>query len=520
MAVNSSSYNTIRLSGLASGMDTDTIIQNLMNIEQMKVNRQLRSQIKMEWQQESYNNVATDLKDFRQTYMSVLSEKNVLSEGVFKKYDVTTNDTNGYVSVSANYNASPGSITIQHIEQLATNTKITSSGKVSASGELSATNATKLEYLDFGTSPGFNGGVVSFKINDVTFSFSKDDTLGDVISEINSSDAGVTLSYSRLTDKFTLAAKESGEGQDIMIYNISGNMLGAMGINQTNLEQGQNARMVIEGEYIEQSSNSFEVDGIYYTLQRAHGKLTMDSNGKPIVDEENFITATIKQDFDHTVDKMKEFVTGYNTMIEKLNGLLNEKADRDYFPLTDTEKDAMTEEQVEKWEEIAKTGILRNDAGIQSLLDSLRSAFFETVDGTGMSVASLGFSTGDWRENGKIEFNEDTFRAAMAKDADRVMRVFTNKSDSEDDTVARKENGLLHRLTSAIDTYTKNNVSKLDQLEKSITTQKKKISDMEDRMKDLEERYYAKYAAMEKALSNMQNQIDWIGSMMGTTSNS
>ena len=522
-SINQSSYNTLRLSGLASGIDTESIIKNLMQIEQIKVNRELRSQTKLEWKQEALNSVANDLKEFRQTYMSVLSDKNMLTESLYTKFNVTTSgDTSGYVTITANNKATSGALTIQHIEQLATSTKSVSAAKVSNGGELSASNDTLLGYLDFANDIGFVEGEVSFAINGQTFTFKETDSLHKMMSTINGNEAaGVTLSYSRLTDKFTLSAKASGAGQEITFSNITGNVFGAtgaLGISTADVVEGQNAKLVVEGEYIERTSNSFEVDGIFYNLHRAHGELQFDADNKPIVDEDNFINITLKQDIEPAVTAIKEFVNGYNTMVEKLNNLLTAEVDRDYFPLTDSEKAEMTEEQIEQWEEIAKTGILRNDSGIQSMLDSMRSALYEKVGDTGLSPAEIGLKTGDWRNKGQIEVDEDVLRAALTKDSDQVMRVFCNNSESTDPATVRAESGLLYRMTGALDSYTKNFQSDtLANIAQSIRTQKDKISAMEDRMKDLEERYYLKYAAMEQALANLQSQTDWVSSMMYPT---
>jgi flagellar hook-associated protein 2 len=138
--------------------------------------------------------------------------------------------------------------------------------------------------------------------------------------------------------------------------------------------------VIIDGIEVTRSSNSFTIDGITYTLNEE-------------TEEGDTIKFSLTQNVDEAVNKIKSFVEAYNKLISKLDGMLTERktaAEKKYEPLTDDEKSLMTDEQVEKWEKIAKKGLLYNDSTLRNMLDSLRRVFYETVADAGLSPSQIG----------------------------------------------------------------------------------------------------------------------------------
>lgn len=662
---------TMRLTGLTSGMDTDSIVKNLMQIEQYKLNKQLRAQTTLQWRQDALKSVSKDMTAFRNTFLTSLPG-GMMSSGVYTSYNVSmTGSKKDSVNISATAEAAYMKVVVNKITQLAEGAATPAGQKVSAAGktELSEGNVVKLGDLDFAndlfvgtktvqvakqvqvegehgllfttqdnslvyknssgvftdysgtvlatqpneadlkavmttaTQPKTNAagqamfhdesgniyyqstsnpdeyfdrdGVIAdvtgktltavseivyedkevaddtikFAINGVDFEFTKDTTLAQMFSAVNNSKAGVTMTYSRLTDSFSITTRETGAQTSLTIENQRGNAFGAngaFGIAEYGAPQrdadgeiikdadgnamprtdiagalaGKNAVVYINGTRVERSANSFTIDGIRYTLnyetgtetdaEKANGKI--DANN---IDPEIAVTANFTKNIDSAVDSIKKFVEGYNTMINKLYSLVHEKKNSKYYALTDEEKSAMTESQVKEWEELAKSGLLRNDRDIQNVISNMRSAFYTTVEAAGLSAQDIGLRTAYASMSGEITLNETDLRAALERDSDAVMRVFMGNPSSNEPEAA----GLITRLDTILKTYT--GTTQFDTLTSMDRDMKKlvdKISDMEDRMAVLEEKYYLKYAAMETALSKMQSQTNWISSMLGTSS--
>ncbi len=503
--------NVTRITGMTSGMDTDTLVKNLMKMEQLKVNRELRARTLTEWKQASLKSVAGDLKDFKLKYMSALSADNMLTSKAYVNFKVTTADTSGAVTVNANADNTATGVTVNEVTQLATATSAKSGGAV-LTGDLPEGNGVHLGDLQFANDIGFNSaGNISFRINDVSFTFNRSDTLQSMINTVSSSAADVNMSYSRLTNGFTIEAKKSGSKQDMTLQNVTGNVFGENGafkIGAADMAMGVDAKLKINGVEVTKESNSFTIDGIGYQLNK-----TTDPGAD--------IKYSITKDIEPAVTKIKAFVDGYNTLVKKLDAMLTERktsSEKGYTPLTEEEKAEMTEQQIKDWEVIAKKGLLNNDAGIRSVLDQLRGSLFETVKGAGLSPADVGITTGSYFDGtkGQIKLDEDRLRAELNKDANRVMSVFMDRSESADAATARSENGLMYRISNIMDTYTKgSNTTSLDSLGRNLTAYNKKISQMEDKMAELSEKYYLKFAAMEKAMSDLNSQSSWLSSMMG-----
>ena len=509
MAINGT---TLRMTGLYSGIDTDALVKSMMQIEQLKLDRHTRALTTLQWKQESYNAVTADLKTFMNDYTSVLGANSMMKSGNYVAFTAKVSGANAdAVTAAGTSSAYAGSVKIGWIEQLAEASKASSSAKVSAGDELAVSNSTALKDLDFAKALQFENGEISFSVNGEKFTFSQNDTLQTVINKVNASDAGVNMVYSRLTDTISFTAKESGADGSVEIRNLKGNAFGsegAFGIDNGIYGGGKNAILHIDGVKVEKSSNSFTLDGISYTLNH-----TTNEDDAPI-------TITLEQDVSAALDHVKKFVEGYNTLINKLTELVSSRKareERNYTPLTKEEKSSMTDEQIKQWEDIAKKGLLYNDAGVQGLLSNLRSALYDTITSAGLSMSDIGFRTGDYTKGGQISLDEDRLRAALERNPHQVMSAFMNISGSADSSTAYAENGLLLRINNLMNSYIKGSGQmSLNTLEGSMFKASKRISEMESKMLDLEERYYMKYAALEEMMSMMDSQSNWLSTMLGS----
>jgi flagellar hook-associated protein 2 len=369
-------------------------------------------------------------------------------------------------------------------------------------------------------------GIVAFKINGVGFEFdSTKKTMRDVINEVNSSAAGVTLSYSEATDKFTISSKVKGAGEAIRIEEMTGGFFGdggKLGINSLTIDNGQDAVFELDRTAMTRNSNSFVIDGVSYSLMK----------------ENVTVSVNVEQNVDEVFNNIKNFVDKYNELIEKINTEIREERDSDYIPLTDEQKEAMSEKEVEKWEEKAKAGTLRNDSILTGMLNEMRNAIYNSIDGIDGGVYSIGIKTGTYTQKGKLVIDETKLKDAIKNTPDLVESIFSKESDinysvnmsSEDRQTRYKENGIVQRLHDIIQknitTVPNTEGSRVLLVERAGSTgdyfdttsyissqinQKDDLIDLlTEKLYDKEDQYYAKFAAMEKALSQMNSQSSWL----------
>ncbi|HYE69475.1 MAG TPA: flagellar filament capping protein FliD [Anaerovoracaceae bacterium] len=361
------------------------------------------------------------------------------------------------------------------------------------------TTTTSLGDLTFATELDAVGNY-SFKINNTNFTFNNTDTLNTIMEKINSSDAGVTISYSSITDKFTMTADESGSGDNIVISQTSGNLMTVFGLTEAanaDVDYGVNAILSVNGVDIIRSSNTFEVDGVKVTLKNTSA---------------SEISLTMTENATSLLDSIKGFVEDYNKMIDLVNGLTKEDVDKDFQPLTDEQRDEMSETEIATWEKKAKSGILKNDATLKGISSKLHTVMTGLSVG-GISLYSMGITSAGYGENGKLQIDEAKLKTALETKGNEIKELFTS------------ENGIGGKLNDIITGATKTSGVKgsrgtlvelagvdstLSDTENSIFEQMKKINKnittLQNRLEDEETRLWRKFTAMETAINNLNSQ--------------
>ena len=371
--------------------------------------------------------------------------------------------------------------------------------------------SSTLQDLSLATPLELASGTHQFKINGVEFSFSKDETLSAVINRINASDAGVTLSYSSITDKFTMTAKATGSGDRIVVSETNGNFLSALGLTGTNSDttEGKNAILNINGQNVVRTSNTINIDGIDLTLN----KTTAD--GAPP------ITVNTISDTTQLMEPVKKFVEDYNTLIESLNKAVKETVYRDFPPLSDTQKEEMSEEQIKKWEEKARSGMLRGDSLVRGLASKLQESM-AAITVNGVSLSTFGITSAGYNENGKLKLDEDKLQKALVANPQGFQDLFT------------AEKGLSNTLNGFINEAIKTNGPKgtrgyltemagvsattsdtENSLADKIKASNEMIRKLQDRLEKEETRLWSRITAMDKALQQLSNQSSYITQFTG-----
>lgn len=609
---------TARITGLSSGVDVDSIVEQMMSAEKVKLNKLKQQEQLVEWKQEAYRSAMSTLKTFSSAYLDTLAAGSITKQSTFLKYSATSDDE--AISVQASAAAKVGTHTLA-VTQLATAQSLRSAAGItkavqgttapdyaSAQGQswtvtldgtartvtldstvtdlaslqtaidsaigagkltvsdssgvlalaaadsgVQAISAGTLDALGFGsdavltnrlstgstlaevaaaldTSFSFDGdGQLSFTLNGKSFSFDQSDTLSTMISEVNAGEAGVTLRYDSLQDQLVLAAEETGAGTTLAAADTEGTFISSL---LTVAAAGVDAKLTLDGQALTRSSNDVVVDGVTYTLN----KVTSED-----------VTVGVAHDTSATYEAIASFVEAYNGLIDTLRGKLTEDYDSDYPPLTDEQKEEMTDEEIENWEAQAKTGLLEGDSLLQGVLDELRGAFLYAVPGTTLTFAAIGFSSDSYDEYGKITLDEAAVKAAIQSDPEGVMNLFTKQSATYGGTssvrtlsgteqevrfqeegfglrfydVLQKymgttrdsggQKGLLLEKAGLVNdaSYSDNTLSdQLDDLQERIEAE-------EDRLEEVEDRYYDKYTAMETYLNKLSAQMASFSSSTG-----
>jgi flagellar hook-associated protein 2 len=352
--------------------------------------------------------------------------------------------------------------------------------------------------------------------------------MNDILNTVNSNTtANVKMSYDSTNNKFVIETKQTGVTASIKSSETSGGLLSSLSLVAADVK-GRDASITFNDgtngdQVVTRSTNNISISGITFNL-------TKDNAGS--------VNIAVSSDPTQAVDLIKGFVAKYNEVLDKINTLTSEARNYDYVPLTDTQKEAMTDEQIKEWEAKAKTGLLANDSTLKSIVSKMRNALLQSVKGAGLTLSSIGIKSSSWSHKGKLYIDEDKLKNALSENPDQVISLFTNQSDvtysvaTTDSTKKEErfsESGLISRISDILQdnirTTTINGkrgallekagaVGDRSQYNNSLYHQ---ISDYDDKIDKLNEEltskensYYSQFAQLETLINNMNSQSTWL----------
>ncbi|NBH82560.1 hypothetical protein D7X88_06575 [bacterium C-53] len=624
----------IRITGMNSGLDTDSIIQELMKAQSLKKEKLEKSQTKLEWKQEAWKDLNDKIYKFWNKTLD-----NMRWESSFKKKKTTIADSR-IASVSGASNAVSGTQTLA-VKQLAKSGYLTG-----AKLEREATSETTMFQLGV-VGPG---GTAEIKVNDKTIKLTGATTVDGLVSELRN--AGVDASFDADNQRFFISSRKSGSEGDFTLTGDA-NALKKLGLytpttedlkwaNMTDAEltdeanaaaqryadeaallqskidvltkekdellqkkqdfdngvagatwtqdnedrlkalagengndgvihsfeeqrdadkllfeddgtgkivataklketyeskrtdaqkvvkeaeeagavriYGMDAIIELNGAEFRSTSNNFSINGLTITAQDVSEKL---ANGQ-------YQTTTIStvDDVDGIYDMIKGFIKEYGELIKEMDSLYNADSAKGYDPLTDEEKEALSDSEVEKWEKKIKDSLLRRDQTLSTVTSTLKNSMLESfeIDGKQYSLSLFGISTlgyfsakdnehgvfhidGD-KDDDDTSGNEDKLRAAIAQDADGVMQFFTK--------LANNMYQNMYEHMKSTDYSSRNKVYEDKRMASEYDDYKEKIKAQEEKLQRMEDRYYKQFTAMEKALAAMNSQQSALASLFGS----
>ncbi len=399
----------------------------------------------------------------------------------------------------------------------------------------------KLTFSQTETTKDEEGNSISRKyttltINDAVIKVYEDDTMESLMERINNTkEARVKISYQEAADKFTFTSTEEGASGTVKLRGPAKTLFGLEGNEYVN-ESGQDAIVAVkyagsdEAVELTRGSNSFTVDGLTINVK---GKFGYDESGVLIEDDPDTVVEIDAQvDADSIVDTVKSMIEEYNSIIELVNKEVKTKPDRDYEPLTSEQKKELSEDEIEAWEKKAKEGLLYADSDIRSLTSDLR---FIIDGGIAQELAEMGISTStSYSDNGKINFDESKFRAALASDPERVQELFAESSVKNTNGNGYSK-GIGANLKSVLDKYVNttgamtskgilirkagHESSPMSVTENTMYNQlkaiKEQISKLQERLETERDRYIKQFTSLETLISQMNSQSGWLSQFGG-----
>lgn len=491
----------MRIGGLASGMDTDQLVKELMNAQRIPLDKLTQEKVWTEWQRDANREFNLTLSKLRTTASDLRLQSS------FNAYSATSSDAQ-FVTASTTANALNGSYEVD-VLSVASPAKIHSANAINkiVGGVVSTTPAVSTDKIGVDGTVTINGGTPISITSDMTFA--------DVAKKIQDSTAATVpalrASFDDTTSRFFMSTKDMGANQNFDIVfssealadqiindGINTNFSTSTAAPDSFMSAATNGKLEFDGIVVDNlTSNKTTINGLILNLLKVGNS-----------------TITVQSDTAKPLETIKNLVEKYNETIAEIKKKLVEKRYPDFQPLSDEQRRGLSEKEAELWDEKARSGLLRNDPILKNALQDLRSAFMDPVSGVANGnidmLSQIGISTGTWTEGGKLNINEDKLKEALTNNADEVMQLFTNKTGGLGigERVYQELNNVVKRLSdrggspaSPVDNST---------LSKRIKQMTQDISKWNDRLAMVEDRYWRQFTAMEKALSQMNNQSTWM----------
>ena len=333
-------------------------------------------------------------------------------------------------------------------------------------------------------------------------------TIGDDGKAVaDASNANVLQEVSDTNADRQAKAKALLDSKIAMASNVTGSASSSGAVRIT----GQDSEIELNGATFTNNSNNYSINGLTIEAMEVTGN-----------DE---VTITTNTDVDGIYDMIKGFLKDYNDLVKSVDVAYNAASSKGYEPLTSDEKDAMSDDEVKKWEEKIKDSLLRKDSTLGSVLDTMKNDMAKSfkVGDKSYSLSSFGIATlgyfnspenetgvyhidGD-KDDSKTSANTDKLREMISNDPDTVISFFSQLS-----TQLYTDLGKKMAASSTSSAYTIYNDKQMNTQYSEYNT---KISAAEDKGTTWEDYYYSKFSAMESALAKMNAQSSSLSGLFG-----
>ncbi len=335
-------------------------------------------------------------------------------------------------------------------------------------------------------------------------------------------DAMTTANNAILADITSDVSSEVGIATSIVSQVDAGTLTGSSDSARVN---AQDALIKLNGATFNNSSNSFSINGLTISAQSVTVTSSVDTSGN-IVETDDPVTITTAVDTQAIYDKIKNFFSEYNELSTYLDTLYYADSSDGYEPLTDDEKESMTDTQIEDWETLIKDSLLRKDSTISALASAMKSSIItssvtvddETYTLSSFGIATLSYFTAGETERGTFHIDGDDSDASTSGNTDKLMEAIANNPEAVVSFFQEMSQNLYSTLTSKMasssisSAFTIYNDKEMSSQYSDYTDD---IEDWEERVSDYEDYYYSKFTAMETALSTLNSQSSALSGLLG-----
>jgi flagellar hook-associated protein 2 len=547
--------DTLRMTGLYSGLDTESIIESLVSTKSQKVTDLKNEQKKLEWTQTVWQDLNSQIYSLYSKTLSNLRFTSGYTQKTTKisdstKATIVASDSavNGTQTLQISKTAKAGYLTganlaTKYEKDTKDTTKINATKQsLTSSSKLTDIGAIDESLLD----KSIEDNTITIKVGKGTdakktdIKITSDMTISTFVSKLK--EAGVNASFDETNQRFFISSTDTGEANEFELTStasdgktVDNTALKALGIyvddsnadtsaiNKYTYNSGsiatrvyaQDAEIVLNGATFTSSSNTFTVNG-----------LTITANDVTAANEE--LSISTETDYDGIYNTIKDFLSEYNEIINKMYKLYNADSARKYSMLTDDQKEEMTDDEVEEWEDKIKSALLRKDSTLYTVMEAMRKATTTsyTVDGKKLYLSNFGIGTlsyfsADENERYALHIdgdpddentssNDDKLKTMLSTNLDGTIEFFTSMCKNMYD--------LLYATMGSTDYSSIYKVYDDKRLKDEYDDYDDKISDAEDELSDYEDYWYDKFSSMETALANLQSTQNVVSSMLGTSS--
>lgn len=507
----------MRVSGMYSGMDTESIIADLVKVRQGKVDDLKKQQTKHEWKQNAWKDLNSKIYKLfsgtldNLTYQSSYAKKTTTVSNPNAATVITKDSAmNSVQSLQINRLASAGYMTGAEIKREGGVSESTTMGDMLGEDAFEADGTLTIK-VTIGKTESSDG-----EIKDIVLT--KDSKISDVVTQLK--EVGLNANFDSATNRFFIGASATGKENDFEFEDEENslkalNALKALGLSTAagaKKINGDSAEIELNGVTFTSTSNTFEINGLTITCN---------------AETESAITLTTQDDTSGVYDMIKDFIKEYTSLINEMDKLYNADRAKGYEPLTEEEKEAMSESEIEKWEGKIKDSLLRGDSTLSSVSTAMKqimSSGFE-IGGKTMYLSDFGIETLGYMEasanekhayyingdedntNSSIKNKTNDLMAAISKDPTQVRDFFVKLTQS----LKTKLDGLM-KGTNYSSAYT---VYEDKKMKSEYDDYTKKIKDAEEKLADYEDKWYKKFSAMETAMAKMQSNMSAVSGLFG-----
>ncbi|MCB9880484.1 MAG: flagellar filament capping protein FliD [Planctomycetes bacterium] len=467
-----SSINGISFGGLASGLDTQSIISQLLAVERRPISLLEAKKKTFQAKKSLYGDLDGLLDKLHD------ATKDLRLTSTFLDFDAKTSDEDKHLTASASSTATAGKheIVVGQLAQARTRTTLGSTD--------SDTTRHGAGLLRF----DFNDARPSEFIN-IPDSQAEPSSLDNIASAINAKDIGIQASVvntgiGNAPYKLVLTSTEPGTDNDFTVStDAANNDLIALASELTNDNSiaAKQAQITFNGVPAERSTNSISdlIEGVTIDLAAVH------ATGEKT-------TITITPNAEETGKKVKAFVDAYNEVVDFISN--QQKLISGGSSSSSSSKD-----------EEVKSNPLFGESSIRTIRSTLRSLVGQSIGGN--DAYSLFVQIGiESDRDGKLTLNQGKFEEAVIEDPNAVRNMFAN----EDAGIAVAIYDQIDAWTDSIDGLLAASTKGID---RNVSDINRQIDRAEEKLDAYEVALTQKYANLEITMGRLQAQLGSIANI-------